>query len=333
LETWEREVERIRRSTGLPIEWKCCPEPDWEQLRSDYEADGYEIVAHISILGNIWHVVIPANRWPASARALLSLILTPHAKEPTLQDEASRWLRGVLTGGDPPLPKRLDAEWDWREQRVCFLLERIRAEQDCDAAAWLQILQDFLPETQVTLLPLTPAYLLLLVPRSALSEQTEPDVLLEWAFSLHDVLSTETGNTVRVLVAPPVAQPGMLADALRQAVSLSRALQRYRPHLMAAGTWQYPLEQWADQLDPNVRIAVQEGLRSILPRMTDEQVETLETLFSLQLNVSETARRLYLHRNTLLYRLDKLTEQTGLDPRQFSHAVLLQLAILFGQND
>ena len=40
---------------------------------------------------------------------------------------------------------------------------------------------------------------------------------------------------------------------------------------------------------------------------------TLETFFALDCNVSETAKKLYIHRNTLLYRLDKLKHETGLD--------------------
>jgi DNA-binding PucR family transcriptional regulator len=68
------------------------------------------------------------------------------------------------------------------------------------------------------------------------------------------------------------------------------------------------------------------------PKLSREQIQTLETLFARQLNVSEAARQLYLHRNTLIYRLDKLTEETGLDPRQFPDAVLLQLFLLFRQN-
>jgi hypothetical protein len=335
LEIWEKEVERIRQASGLPIELKRCPESCWEELQAQYAADGCEVVYQIASQGDIWHVVIPTKSWPASARALLSLILTPPAQEPSLQEQATGWLQAVLTGGAPPVPKRIETGWNWREQRACFLLERTHAEGACDVSSWQQILHNFLPGTSVTLLSLTPVYLLLLVPLSALTEGAEWESLLEWASSLHDMLSTETGDTVRVIVAPPISHQVMLADVLRKAVSLSKALKRYRPRVMAGGTWQYPLERWADQLDPSVVFAVREGLRSILPaaKLTDEQLETLETFFSQQLNVSETARRLYLHRNTLLYRLDKLTDQTGLDPRQFSDAVLLQLSILFGQND
>jgi len=48
----------------------------------------------------------------------------------------------------------------------------------------------------------------------------------------------------------------------------------------------------------------------------------------LDCNVSETAKKLYIHRNTLLYRLDKFKQETGLDVRTFNDAVLVKIALL-----
>jgi DNA-binding PucR family transcriptional regulator len=54
----------------------------------------------------------------------------------------------------------------------------------------------------------------------------------------------------------------------------------------------------------------------------------LEQFFTHDCNVSETAKSLYVHRNTLLYRLDKFKQETGLDVRNFNDAVLVQVALL-----
>lgn len=59
-----------------------------------------------------------------------------------------------------------------------------------------------------------------------------------------------------------------------------------------------------------------------------EMLNTLETFFNLDCNVSETAKKLYIHRNTLLYRLDKLKQETGLDVRLFRDAVLVKIILL-----
>ena len=57
------------------------------------------------------------------------------------------------------------------------------------------------------------------------------------------------------------------------------------------------------------------------PEMTNTAEEFLEN----SLNVSETSRKLYLHRNTLMYRLDKIERSTGLNIRRFSDAVTFRL--------
>ncbi|MDT2192264.1 helix-turn-helix domain-containing protein [Paenibacillus larvae] len=59
-----------------------------------------------------------------------------------------------------------------------------------------------------------------------------------------------------------------------------------------------------------------------------ETQTTLEQFFGLDCNVSETAKKLYIHRNTLLYRLDKFKQETSLDVRNFHHAVLVKIALL-----
>lgn len=67
-------------------------------------------------------------------------------------------------------------------------------------------------------------------------------------------------------------------------------------------------------------------------RSTDEfDEETLTTInkfFENSLNVSETSRQLYIHRNTLVYRLDKLQKSTGLDLRVFEDAITFKIALM-----
>ena len=46
------------------------------------------------------------------------------------------------------------------------------------------------------------------------------------------------------------------------------------------------------------------------------------------LNVSETSRKLFVHRNTLVYRLDKIKKLTGLDLREFDHAIIFKIALM-----
>ena len=66
-----------------------------------------------------------------------------------------------------------------------------------------------------------------------------------------------------------------------------------------------------------------------VPNEIDEEtLITVNTFLDNNLNVSETARQLYVHRNTLLYRLEKLEKLTGLDIRIFDDALTLKIALM-----
>ena len=60
----------------------------------------------------------------------------------------------------------------------------------------------------------------------------------------------------------------------------------------------------------------------------EETLETISKFFENNLNVSETSRQLFIHRNTLVYRLDKLDRATGLDLRVFDDAITFQIALM-----
>lgn len=60
----------------------------------------------------------------------------------------------------------------------------------------------------------------------------------------------------------------------------------------------------------------------------EETLTTINKFFENNLNVSETSRQLYIHRNTLVYRLDKLQKQTNLDLRIFEDAITFKIALM-----
>ena len=74
-------------------------------------------------------------------------------------------------------------------------------------------------------------------------------------------------------------------------------------------------------------------LREIFKKGSIEALDH-ETLFTIQkffennLNVSETSRKLFVHRNTLVYRLEKIKKLTGLDLREFDHAIVFKIALM-----
>ncbi len=59
-----------------------------------------------------------------------------------------------------------------------------------------------------------------------------------------------------------------------------------------------------------------------------ETLFTIQKFFENNLNVSETSRKLFVHRNTLVYRLEKIKKITGLDLREFDHAIVFKVALM-----
>lgn len=77
------------------------------------------------------------------------------------------------------------------------------------------------------------------------------------------------------------------------------------------------------------RIFIDEIFGSNKPSELDEEtLTTINKFFENNLNVSETSRQLFVHRNTLVYRIEKLQKSTGLDIRVFDDALTFKIALM-----
>ena len=68
--------------------------------------------------------------------------------------------------------------------------------------------------------------------------------------------------------------------------------------------------------------------RGSIESLDQETLFTIQKFFENNLNVSETARKLFVHRNTLVYRLEKIKKLTGLDLREFDDAIVFKVALM-----
>jgi len=68
--------------------------------------------------------------------------------------------------------------------------------------------------------------------------------------------------------------------------------------------------------------------RGSIESLDQETLFTIHKFFENNLNVSETSRKLFVHRNTLVYRLEKIKKITGLDLREFDHAIIFKIALM-----
>ncbi len=68
--------------------------------------------------------------------------------------------------------------------------------------------------------------------------------------------------------------------------------------------------------------------KNVLDELDEETLTTVNKFFENNLNVSETSRQLFIHRNTLVYRIEKLERSTGLDVRKFDDALTFKIALM-----
>ena len=68
--------------------------------------------------------------------------------------------------------------------------------------------------------------------------------------------------------------------------------------------------------------------KNSIDSLDHETLFTINKFFENNLNVSETSRKLFVHRNTLVYRLEKIKKLTGLDLREFDHAIIFKVALM-----
>jgi DNA-binding PucR family transcriptional regulator len=81
-------------------------------------------------------------------------------------------------------------------------------------------------------------------------------------------------------------------------------------------------------INPEVKLELLNRFRDKFNLFDSEIINTIEEFVNCGLNISDAARKLYVHRNTLIYRLDKITKETGFDIRNFKEATVFIIAFL-----
>ena len=163
-----------------------------------------------------------------------------------------------------------------------------------------------------------------------LEEEDTYDNLEETALNIRDIMNTEAMIDVRVscgTIVNEIAQVSRSFKEARMALNVGKIfysgerIHMYRK--LGIGRLIY-------QLPENLcRLFLHEVFTKQQPETFDEEtLTTINMFFGNSLNVSETARQLFVHRNTLVYRLEKLSKSTGLDIRSFDDAVTFKIALM-----
>ena len=150
------------------------------------------------------------------------------------------------------------------------------------------------------------------------------------ANTILDMLNTEAMSKVRIAFGTIV---GEIKDVSRSYKEAKMALDVGKIFYSSKNVVAYSnlgIGRLIYQLPlPLCRMFIKEIFDGKNPDEFDEEtLTTINKFFENSLNVSETSRQLYIHRNTLVYRLDKLQKSTGLDLRVFEDAITFKIALM-----
>jgi sugar diacid utilization regulator len=214
----------------------------------------------------------------------------------------------------PTLPKlnqpRVDGAW-------FVVLFWSRHMQALDAVSLEQTLGAFL-EVDVTVMAWFDQVSVALLPISIVDD--------ELGEAIQEVVLSELGYEVDLAiqeVADVARDFEQVANQLVQTIALGR---QFQPNRYVHVGQQLVYAQVLGAVERTFASEFVVNMQSRFAEVDDEEMwATIEAFLASNQNVSETAKRLYVHRNTLIYRLDRFKAATGLDVRLFEDAVVVKL--------
>ncbi|WP_246059879.1 PucR family transcriptional regulator [Paenibacillus lautus] len=253
------------------------------------------------------------------------------------------WLKERLQAGEllAELPEEMLIRTSLTEDMVPFLLIHESEHAPTPSYKALHRLLRSYFDGDIILVPLLDKEWIILADQELLDGITTDDkedtpaegdqeLLSLFCMGLYELISTEWVGDFHISAIPAVNALHALPQTvsmLRETMTIGRTFQVKEHIHLSTGLHLERLVYSIPEYQRN------QFLREYAAGHTDlfedsETLSTLESFFELDCNVSETAKHLYIHRNTLLYRLDKIKQETGLDVRSFSDAVLVKITLL-----
>lgn len=161
-------------------------------------------------------------------------------------------------------------------------------------------------------------------------DNQSPEALQAVARSIADTISTEAMIKVRVAYGTVVQELKEVSKSYKEAKMALDVGKIFYAEKDVIAYSTLGIGRLIYQLPVNLcRIFVQEIFGDNMPTDLDEETQnTLNKFFENNLNVSETSRQLFVHRNTLVYRIEKIQKNTGLDLRSFDDALTFKIALM-----
>jgi len=166
--------------------------------------------------------------------------------------------------------------------------------------------------------------------KTVTDENNVYEALEETGASIATMLSSKPGVRAKVAYGNAVGDLQQLSKSYKEAKMTMEIARIFYPDVAVCAYRRLGIGRIIFQLSESLcSLYLDEIFTGKKPYELDsDTLLTIEKFFENDLNVSETSRQLQVHRNTLVYRLDRLKEQTGLDIRKFEDALSLKLALM-----
>lgn len=163
-----------------------------------------------------------------------------------------------------------------------------------------------------------------------LKEKDYTEEIEKIAKNILDTLSSEAMNKVYVSIGTVVNDLKNVSNSYKEAKMALEVGKIFECNKSIVNYDKLGIGRLIYQLPtPLCKMFIKEVLGNItIDQFDDEILVTVNKFFENNLNVSETSRQLYIHRNTLVYRLDKLQKMTGLDLRNFDDAIIFKITLM-----
>jgi sugar diacid utilization regulator len=362
---WEQMRAQLEQILKAPFTFEELHAEEWQRLAAEQpsaESKGLvrsvrkdrQILFALTGKGHKVHVLsIDGGRLSASERGLVELAIearlavdgkhgVPVPSEEEKRISALRdWLLEQTEQGvqEAELPDAFVSQLSLYATRIPLLLYGDYSQTRRVQYQELKKLLETFFDGDITLIPLMDNEWLILGSETLLlggaedredsDEETVEETLSALVSGLHAMLESEWVGECHVAIdLPLMPSQGLLGSLhrLRETMMLGRLFHvASNIHL----PWMLRLEKLLHLLPDRDKAKFLGQVLKGADHLLDAETQmTLEQFFALDCNVSETAKKLYVHRNTLLYRLDKFKQETGLDVRSFSDAVLVRIALL-----
>ena len=204
--------------------------------------------------------------------------------------------------------------------------------QDMEVESALQIMNDALDSEEDMITEVGHHSIAML---KTVDEEADFSEIEEYASAIESSFLTESGMTVYIGISDPRKDLIAIPDAYEEARNAINVGRIYHSNKHVFVYRNLLLERFLNDVSPELGSTYNSYIfnRKTARLFNDEMVHTIETFFDNSLNLSETARKLYIHRNTLVYRLEKVQHAIGLDLRNFDDAVTFKMMMLLGKGE